>query len=61
MFRPFAQPVECCGVLLGVVAQFETGQTLNYVQTDVTTPNIVGSCWSTMLRPFVRGFMHLSM
>ena len=26
--RPFAHPVACCCVLLGVVAQFETGQTL---------------------------------
>ena len=28
---------------------------LSYVQTDATTPNNVGSCWPTMLRPFARG------
>ena len=38
-------------------AKFETGQTFSYVQTDVTTPNNVGSCWSTMLRPFAPGFI----
>ena len=26
--------------------KFETGQTFSYVQTDVATPNNVGSCWS---------------
>ena len=35
----------CC-MLLSVVgsscAKFETGQTFSYVQTDATTPNIVG-------------------
>ena len=35
MLRPFAHPVACC------CAQFETGQTFSYVQTDATTPNIV--------------------
>ena len=38
-------------------AKFETGQTFSYVQPDVTTPNNVGSCWSTMLRPFAPGFI----
>ena len=28
---------------------------VNLVQTDATTPNDVGSCWPTMLRPFARG------
>ena len=43
-------------VVGGWCAKFETGQTFSYLQTDVTTPNIVGSCWSTMLRPFPPGF-----
>ena len=38
-------------------AKFETGQTFSYVQTDVTTPNSVGICWSTMLRPFAPDFI----
>ena len=36
---------QCCvrfHTLLHVVAKFETGQTFSYVQTDGTTPNIVG-------------------
>ena len=36
MLRPFAHPVVCC------CAKFETGQTISYVKTDATTPNIVG-------------------
>ena len=28
---------------------------LGYVQTGTTTPNNVGSCKPTMLRPFARG------
>ena len=49
----------CC-MLLRVVgsccAKFETGQTFIYVQTDATTPNIVGQqCWE-LLRPFARSF-----
>ena len=45
----------CC-MLLRVVgsccAKFETGQTFIYVQTDATTPNIVGQqCWE-LLRLF---------
>ena len=52
----------CC-MLLRVVgsycAKFETGQTFSYVQTDATTPNIVGSCWPTILRLFSRGFKFL--
>ena len=48
MFCPFAYPVACCCVLFGsCCAKFETGQTFSYVQTDATTPNIVG--------PFARG------
>ena len=43
MLRPVCTP--CC-MLLRVVgkccAKFKTGQTLNHVQTDATTPNIVG-------------------
>lgn len=34
---------------------FVTGQTFRYVQTDATTTNHVGSCWLTMLCPFVQG------
>ena len=37
-------------------AKFETLQTFIYVEMDATTPNNVGSCWPTMLRPFARGF-----
>ena len=37
----------------------ETGQTLSYMQTDATTPNNVGSCWPTMLRPIAPGFTFL--
>ena len=39
MLPPFAHPVTRCCVLLGVVAQFETGQTFCCVQTDAITPN----------------------
>ena len=40
--------------LLHVVVKFETGQTFSYVQTDGTTPNIVGQkCWK-WLRLFTR-------
>ena len=47
----------CC-MLLCVVgsccAKFETGQTFSCVQTDATTPTIVGQqCWE-LLRPFAR-------
>ena len=57
MMRPFAHPVTCCCVLLGVVAQstFEIAQTLSYLQMEATTSSNVGSCWPTMLRPFARG------
>ena len=35
-------------------ALFETGQTFSHVQTDATTPNIVGQqCWE-LLCPFAR-------
>ena len=55
MLCPFAHLVACC------CAKFETGQTLSYVQTDATTPNIVGPTMlgvvgPTMLRPFAWGF-----
>ena len=36
MLRPFAHPVACC------CAMFETGQTFSQLETDATTPNIVG-------------------
>ena len=36
MLRPFAHPVVCC------CAKFETSQTISYVKTDATIPNIVG-------------------
>ena len=36
MSRLFALTVVCC------CAKFETGQTFSYVQTDATTPKIVG-------------------
>ena len=36
MFRPFALPVACC------CAMIETGQTFSLLETDATTPNIVG-------------------
>ena len=44
VLRPFAHPVPCHCVLLGVFVQSLnwTVQTLSYVQTDPTTPNIVG-------------------
>ena len=46
MLRPFAHLVRCCCTLLRVVgsccAKFETGQKFSQVQTDATTPNIVG-------------------
>ena len=41
-------------VVASCYAKFETGQTFSNVQTDSTTPNNVGSCWSKMLRPFPR-------
>ena len=53
MLRPFAHPqgyillqdvARCCVLLLGVVAQFETGKTFSYVQTDSATFNIAGRC-----------------
>ena len=44
VLRPFAHPVPCHCVLLGVFVQSLnwTVQTLSYVQTDATTPNNVG-------------------
>ena len=48
----------CCMLLLVVGscwAKFETGQTFSYVQTDVTTPKNVESCWPTMSHQFARG------
>ena len=45
MLRPFAYPVACCCVLLGAVGQSlkPDKRLANEVQTDATTPNIVGS------------------
>ena len=40
ILRPFAHPVACCWELLR--KQFETGQTLSYVQTNASIPNNVG-------------------
>ena len=49
----------CC-MLLRVVgsccAKFETDQTFSYVQTDATTPNIVGQKGWELLRPFACSF-----
>ena len=44
MLRPFAYPVTCCCVLLEVVVaqSLNNGQALSDVQTDATTPNIIG-------------------
>ena len=44
MLRPFAHPVACFCVLLGVVGQSLRPVKLleSYVQTDATTFNIVG-------------------
>ena len=52
----------CCMLLrfVGICCvKSETGQTLSYMQTDATTPNNVGSCWPTMLRPIAPGFTFL--
>ena len=56
MLRPFAHP-ECCmllRVVMSCCAKFETGQTLNYVQTDATIPNNAGQRCSELLCPFAR-------
>ena len=48
---------QCCvrlHTLLHVVVKFETGQTFSYVQTDATTPNIVGQKCLQWLRLFTR-------
>ena len=51
MLRPFAHPVAYCCTLSRVVgsccAKFETGQTFSHVQTDVLTPNNVGTTTTT--------------
>ena len=40
--------------VMSCYANFETGQTLCYVQTDATMPNIAGQqCWE-LLCPFAR-------
>ena len=57
MLPPFAHPVACCCVLLGVCcAKSETLQTFMYVEVDATTPNnVVGQqCY---VRVFARGFI----
>ena len=62
MLRVASVCTPCC-MLLRLVgsccAKFETGQTFSYVQTDATTPNIVGSCRPTILRLLARGFKSL--
>ena len=54
MLRPFAHSVACFSVRVvgSCCANFETGQTFSYVQTDASTPNNRDSFWPTMLRPF---------
>ena len=46
-------------ILLHVVGtcctMFENSKIFSYVQMDATTTNNVGSCWPTMLCPFVQG------
>lgn len=45
----------CC-MLLGLVAQcLKTVKFFSYIQMDATTTNDVGSCWLTMLCPFLQG------
>ena len=59
ILRPFCTP--CCMLLHAVrscCAKFETGQTFSSLQTDAITANNAGSCWPTMSRPFVLGFIH---
>ena len=62
MLRVASVCTPCC-MLLRLVgsccAKFETGQTFSYVQTDATTPNIVGSCRPTILRLLAPGFKSL--
>ena len=41
-------------VVMSCCAKFETGQTLNYVQTDATIPNNAGQRCSELLCPFAR-------
>ena len=53
MLRPFAHSVASfCVSFFSCCADFETGQTFSYVQTDAPTPNNLDSFWPTMLRPF---------
>ena len=58
MLRPFSPPVECCCVLLGVVAQslakFETDQIFSYVQIDAKIPNKLSQQRWELLRLFAR-------
>ena len=44
MLRSFSHPVACCmsRVVGSCWVRFETGQTFNYLQTDATSPNIIG-------------------
>ena len=55
MLRPFAHPVACCSLLLGVVVQSLKPVKLSYVQTDAATLNIVGHGQETpkLVRTFV--------
>ena len=55
MFYVASVCTPCCMLsrVVGICcAKFKTGQTFSYTQTDATTPNNIGSCWPTMLRPF---------
>ena len=56
MFHPFAHPVTCCCVLLGVVVQSLKPVKILVVTNGATTLNNVGSCWPTMISPFARFF-----
>ena len=55
MLRVASVCTSCC-MLLGLLAQcLKTVKFFSYVQMDATTTNDVGSCWPTMLCPFVQG------
>ena len=52
----FASVCTSCCMLLGLVAQcLKTVKFFSYIQMDATTTNDVGSCWLTMLCPFLQG------
>ena len=55
MLRVSSVCTSCC-MLLGLVAQcLKTVKFFSYIQMDATTTNDVGSCWLTMLCPFLQG------